>query len=126
VAVLEADVQDGGELEALTELHAGRVADHADWHERVEIRYISHAVLQTLGETPTGRIAVISPGEPLNIKDVGADWILNCRSVCTQGETIVGPPLREIDPEITDEAFRQAVELQLEAWTKDVRAPWVA
>ena len=33
---------------------------------------------------------------------------------------------REIGPEITDEAFRRAVEFQLEAWTKDVRAPWVA
>ena len=73
VAVLGADVQDGGELEALTELHSGFAADHPDWRERVEVRYISHAVLQTLGESPTGRIAVISPGEPLHIKDVGAD-----------------------------------------------------
>ena len=126
VAVLDADVQDGAELEALTELHSGFVADHPDWHERVEVGYISHAVLQTLGETPTGRIAVISPGEPLHIKDVGAEWILDWRSVCTRGETIVGPPPREIGPEITDEAFRRAVELQLEAWTQDVRAPWVA
>ena len=102
------------------------MTEHPDWRERVEVGYISHAVLQTLGETPTGRIAVISPGEPLHIKDVGADWILNWRSVCTRGETIVGPPPREIGPEITDEAFRRAVEFQLEAWTEDVRAPWVA
>ena len=61
-------------------------------------------MLQTLGETPTGRIAVISPGEPLDIKDVGAEWILDWRSVCTRGETIVGPPPGEIGPEITDEA----------------------
>ena len=126
VAVLGADVQDGAELEALTELHSGFVADHPDWHERVEVGYISHAVLQTLGETPTGRIAVISPGEPLHIKDVGAEWILDWRSVCTRGETILGPPPGEIGPEITDEAFRRAVELLLEAWTQDVRAPWVA
>jgi len=126
VAVLGTDVQDSGELEALTELHSGFVADHPDWRERVEVGYISHAVLQTLGETPAGRVALISPGEPLHIKDVGAEWILDWRSVCTQGETIVGPPPREIGPEITDEAFRRAVELQLEAWTKDVRAPWVA
>jgi predicted nucleotidyltransferase len=126
VAVLGADVQDGEELEALTELHSGFVADHPDWRERIEVGYISHTVLQTLGETPAGRVAVISPGEPLNIKDVGAEWILDWRSVCTQGETIVGPPPREIGPEITDEAFRRAVELQLEKWTEDARAPWVA
>jgi hypothetical protein len=126
VAVLDADVQDGVELEALTELHSGFVADHPEWSERVEVGYISLAVLQTLGETPTGRAAAIGPGEPLQIKDVGAEWTLNWRSVCRQGETIVGPPPLEIGPEITDEAFRRAVELQLEAWTKDVRAPWVA
>lgn len=126
LAVLGADVEDGEELDALTELHSRFVTEHPEWSERVEVGYISHAVLQTLGESPTGRIAVISPGEPLHIKDVGADWILNWRSVSTQGATIVGPPPREIGPEITDEAFRQAIELQLKAWTKDVRAPWVA
>lgn len=125
-AVLGTDVQDGEELDALTELHAGFVTEHPDWRERVEVGYMSHAVLQTLGETPTGRIAVISPGEPLHIKDVGADWILNWRSVCTQGETIFGPHPREIGPEISDEAFRRALERQLEAWTADVRSPWVA
>jgi len=88
VAVLDADVQDGAELEALTELHSGFVADHPEWSERVEVGYISLAVLQTLGETPTGRAAVIGPGEPLQIKDVGAEWTLNWRSVCRQGETI--------------------------------------
>ena len=126
VAVLGADVQDGDELEALTEMHSGFVTEHSEWSERVEVGYISHAVLQTLGESPTGRIAVISPGEPLHIKDVGADWILNWRNVLTRGETIVGPPPPDIGPEITDEAFRRAVELQLESWTEDVRAPWVA
>ena len=126
VAVLGADVEDGEELDALTELHSVFVTEHPEWSERVEVGYISHTVLQTLRESPTGRIAVISPGEPLHITDVGADWILNWRSVSTQGETIVGPPPLEIGPEITDEAFRRAIELQLEAWTKDVRAPWVA
>ena len=88
-AVLGADVQDGVELGALNELHSGFVADHPDWRERVEVGYISHAVLQTLGESPTGRIAVISPGEPLHIKDVGADWIrwLGRRNASRPGRT---------------------------------------
>ena len=86
VAVLGADVQDGGELEALNELHSGFVADHPDWRERVEVGYMSHAVLQTLGETPTGRIAVISPGEALHIKDVGAEFGYSTGEACPRRE----------------------------------------
>ena len=36
------------------------------------------------------------------------------------GRDIVGLHPREIGPEITDEAFRRAVEFRLEAWTEDV------
>jgi Nucleotidyltransferase domain len=74
VAVLDSDVEDGEALQALDALHAGFAAEHPDWRDRVEVGYVSHAVLQTLGGTPAGRIAVISPGEPLNRKDVGPDW----------------------------------------------------
>jgi len=126
LAVIDADVEDGEALEALDALHAGFVAEHPDWRERVEVGYVSHTVLQTLGEIPTGRIAVISPGEPLNCKDVGEDWVLNWYSVLTSGETIVGPPPREIGPQVTAAAFKRAIQHQLDAWKDDVRAPWVA
>ena len=127
MAVLGAEVQDGGELEALTELHS-RLRSRSSRLARAYRGRLhqSHGTADARRRPPAGRVAVISPGEPLNIKDVGAEWILDWRSVCTQGETIVGPPPREIGPEITDEAFRRAVELQLDKWTQDVRAPWVA
>ena len=44
--MLGADVEDGGELQALTEVHSGFVADHPDWRERVEVGYISYAVTE--------------------------------------------------------------------------------
>ena len=98
LAVIDSDVEDGDELRALDALHAGFVAEHPEWRERVEVGYVSHTVLRTLGGTPSGRIAVISPGEPLNRKDIEADWVLNWHSVLTSGETIVGPPPREPGP----------------------------
>lgn len=63
---------------------------------------------------------------PLNRKDVEADWVLNWHSVLTSGETIVGPPPRELGPEVTAEALRRAIERQLDGWKDDVREPWVA
>jgi hypothetical protein len=44
----------------------------------------------------------------------------------TSGETIVGPPPRELGPEVTAEALRRAIERQLDGWKDDVREPWVA
>jgi hypothetical protein len=125
LAVLGSDVRES-ELPALEALHTGFVADHPEWSERIEVGYISHEVLQTLGDIPTGRIAVISPGEPLNLKDAGADWVLNWYGVCANGEVIEGPPPRELGPEVTPEAFKRAVETQLEEWKEEIRAPWRA
>ncbi len=123
IAVLEGDVP---EIESLRALHAGFVADRPEWTERIEVAYVPRAVLQTLDGEPAGRIAVISPGEPLNLKEAGYDWALNWHGVTTAGETIVGPPPLEIGPAITPDAYRRAIEAQLEAWTHDVRAPEVA
>ncbi len=126
LAVLDHDIAEGDELAALAALHAGFVSRHPDWSDRVEVGYVSAAVLSTLGDAPSGRIAVVSPGEPLNAKDAGADWVLNWHSVCTVGETLVGPPPLELGPVVRPAAYRRAVETQLQAWATEVRAPWVA
>ena len=122
-AVLDTGVE---ELDALEALHAGFVAEHPEWVERVEVGYVSRAVLQTLGDAPAGRIAVISPGEPLNVKEAESDWTLNWHAVCTRGETLLGPPPLELGPPVTPEAFRRAIEELLVYWTTAVREPAVA
>jgi hypothetical protein len=45
---------------------------------------MDRAVLRTLGDRPSGRIAVINPGEPLHIRDVGFDSTLDWHSVSTE------------------------------------------
>jgi hypothetical protein len=122
-AVLDAEVDGLGTLEAL---HAGFVERHPEWTERVEVGYVPQAVLQTLGGEPHGRIAVISPGEPLNVKDAESDWTLNWHAVCTRGETLLGPPPLELGPAVAPHAFRRAVESLLAYWQTAVRAPSVA
>jgi hypothetical protein len=128
LAVVTSDVADPQEMAALEKLHASFVSRHTDWIERVEVGYISPAVLQRLSgaDAPVGRVAVTSPGEPFHQKDIGSDWILNWHGVCTYGETLVGPPPLELGPAVTEEGFRHAIEAQLREWTTSVRATWVA
>jgi Domain of unknown function (DUF4111)/Nucleotidyltransferase domain len=125
IAILKTDV-DEEQLEALKGLHAGFVSERPEWVERVEVRYASRDVLQTLAGRPSGLVAVTSPGEPLGLKDAGFDWTLNWHDVCTHGETLLGPPPLELGPEVTREAYEQAVRAGLGEWATAVREPWVA
>lgn len=126
LAVLDHDVEEGDELAALTALHAGFVSRHPEWTDRVEVGYVSRAALSTFGDDPAGRIAVVSPGEPLNVKDAGADWVVNWHGVCAAGETLAGPPPLELGPRVTPAAYRRAVATHLQTWATQVREPWVA
>ena len=124
LAVLESDV-DQSRLSALEALHSDFAASHPDWLERVEVGYVSRDVLQTLGGRPAGTIAVISPGEALNIKEVDWSWVLNWYSVCTSGEVLCGPPPSELGPAVSVAAYKAGVAAQLAAWREAVRAPWI-
>lgn len=124
LAVLRAGVTDA-ELPALESLHAAFAEEHPDWVERVEVGYVGRDVLQTFGGVPSGPIAVISPGEPLNIKDATPDWTLNWRGVVTSGRAVLGPPPLELGPPVGTREFRRAVAAQLDAWKRDARAPTV-
>jgi hypothetical protein len=117
---------DDAALPALEALHAAFVAERPKWRDRVEVGYVSRDVLQTFGDLPSGKVARISPGEPLNIKDAGWEWTLDWHGVCTVGETLVGPPPLELGPAVPPAAYRKAVESLLAAWPAEVRASWVA
>ena len=120
-AVKETDVREGEPLASLEALHAGFTAERPAWRDRIEVGYVGKAVLQTLGGEPRGRIAVISPGEPLNVKEAQSDWVLNWHVVCTRGETLL-----ELGPAVGEEAYRRAIRSRLDEWRDAVREPWVA
>jgi hypothetical protein len=113
MAVTAASVEEGEQLDALRTLHDAFVSERPAWVERVEVSYVALDVLRTFGDRPTGRVAVICPGEPLHIRNAGFEFTLDWRSVCTQGETIFGPPPLELGPEVSRDAYRRAVEALL-------------
>jgi hypothetical protein len=125
-AVLRSEVRDGEPLEALRSLHDEFASRHPEWTDRIEVGYISHAVLQSFDDVPAGRIAVISPGEPLHTTTAEADWVVNWYGVCRTGEALVGPPPLQLGPAVTRDAYLRAVEHQLAEWKHHVRRPWVA
>ena len=126
MAIVAAEVEEGQQLEALRALHKTFVSERPAWVERVEVAYVDRRVLRTFGDRPSGRIAVINPGEPLHIRDVGFDSTLDWHSVSTRGETILGPPPLDLGPKVSAGAYRHAVEALLREWPNRVRAPWVA
>ena len=73
-AVLASDIREGETLEALRSRHDCFVAEFPAWQERVEVGYVSQAALQTFGNVPKGQVAVVSPGEPLNVKAAGSEF----------------------------------------------------
>jgi predicted nucleotidyltransferase len=126
IAVVETQVEEGDQLEALRGMHDVFVTERPEWVERIEVSYVDREVLQTFGGQPSGRLAVISPGEPLHVRDAGYYAVLDWYGVCRYGETLSGPPPLDLGPEVTPSAFRHAVEETLREWPSRVSAPWVA
>jgi predicted nucleotidyltransferase len=115
VAVLDSDVADGADLDSLRALHDAFEAARPEWRDRVEVLYVSHAVLGSFASVPSGSVARVSPGEPLHQRDLGGDisWLLDWHGVVTGGETLFGPPPLTLGPDVSNERFRAAVVSQL-------------
>lgn len=120
------DAVDEDRLAGLARLHDAFAAGHPEWRDRVEVGYVDRGVLRTFAGEPAGTIAVISPGEPLHVTEPRRGWLLNWHAVCTQGETLQGPPPLELGPVLSEVDFRRIVAEQLAAWQDEIRAaPWV-
>lgn len=125
MAVTETEI-DAVHLAELIQMHAAFEARHPFWAGRIEVGYISSGTIRTY---PAGarRIAVISPGEPLHIKEAGTDWYLNWYVIQEKGVAIFGPPPQSVIRPISKDAFCQAVKEQSIEWrdwvihTKDSR-----
>ncbi|MBZ0302859.1 MAG: DUF4111 domain-containing protein [Anaerolineae bacterium] len=108
---------DAAAFDALDRMQRDFVAQHPQWHDRIEIVYLSLQALRTF-RTQTSRVAVISPGEPFHFKEAGREWLMNWYIVREQGVTLLGPPPETlIDPISTDE-FIQVVKEHVESWDK--------
>jgi hypothetical protein len=79
------------DLPALERMHAATARVLPEWDDRVEVLYVSTEALRTFREK-SAPIAVISPGESLNIKLAGREWLMNWWDVRENGIRLFGPP----------------------------------
>jgi hypothetical protein len=103
------------EFAALGKAHLDLVAAHPDWENGIEIVYLSEAGLASFREKRSP-IAVISPGEPFNLKDAGRDWAINWYVLRQHGHLLYGPPVDEVFPDISQAQFVEDVRAQVREW----------
>ena len=108
------------ELEALRQMHGDFVAQYPQWHDRIEVAYLSLEALQTF-KTQSSQIGIISPGEPLHFVDAGIEWLMNWYMVQEHGVTLLGAgPETIIDPISRDE-FIEAIRQHVSGWNEYVQ-----
>jgi predicted nucleotidyltransferase len=117
VAVKE-DITDE-QFVSLDKMHSDMVDQYPAWDDRIEIAYVSLYNLKHF-KTSLGKIAVISPGEPFNIKDAGKDWLINYYLI--QGKSIIlyGPSPQTIIEPISKDEFITSVKEQALEWKNRV------
>lgn len=105
VTAIEADRID---LAGLERMHREFVQQRPDWSDRIEAVYIGHRTLRSF-RTSTDRLAVISPGEPLHLRDDAAMlWLQNWYLIRETGLALAGPAASEIVPAIRWREFVDA------------------
>src|SRR5680860_36073 len=118
LAILHRDPVDD-DIPRLTEMHDAIVARYPGWIDRVEVAYLSAKAIQAFREA-RHPIAVISPGEPLNLKEAGSEWLINWYIARTFGLTIAGPPAADLIPLITHEEYVATARQQARDWADRV------
>lgn len=105
------------EFDALEAMHLDLVSQsrHPHWNDRIEILYLLLDALKTF-RTKRSPIAVISPGEPFNIKDAGSDWLMNWYLVREYGVTLLGPPPQAIIDPIAKAEFLASIKAHALSW----------
>lgn len=106
---------DRDEARLLTSMHHELVVAHPAFDNRVEALYISVDALQSFRQRRS-RIGVISPGEPLNVKEAGTDWLMNWFLVQEYGIRLLGPDPRQFIPNITVEEFVESIRDHAASW----------
>lgn len=107
LAVLTSAV-DEREFGRLREMHCAFARRHPAWEDRIEVLYMGREGLRTFRERRSP-ITVISPGEPLNTKDAGSDWLMNWYLVREQGHTLFGPAPEEFIGPVSLQEFKESV-----------------
>jgi predicted nucleotidyltransferase len=113
-AALASDI-DEQEFAALQKMHDDLALQHAEWDNRIEVRYISLAALNSV-RSRTSQIAIISPGEPFHMRESSKEWLSEWYLLRERGVTLFGPPPQEIIEPISHDEFMQTIKAHARAW----------
>ena len=111
---MQTDITDK-EFSELEKMHNEFVQKHPKWRDRIEVLYFSLHGLQTF-KKERSQIVVISPGEPLNIKDAGYDWLINWYVIQENGIALFGPNQSILMPIISKDEYVEWVKKQTFLW----------
>lgn len=113
-ALLSSKINDQEFLQ-LDNMHTSLISNYPAWEGRFEIAYASEDALSKFPDE-SHSIAVLSPGEPFHIKELGLDWAINWHVLGQQGVTIYGSPAEEVFSFISNSDFIEVVRAQVIEW----------
>ncbi|MGA3031086.1 MAG: aminoglycoside adenylyltransferase domain-containing protein [Candidatus Limnocylindrales bacterium] len=95
------------DIAGIEAFHRLIVERHPEWDDRLEVVYVGR---ETLAGFRAGvSLAVISPGEPLHIRDGVELWLENLYLVRETGVTLLGPGAASVIPAISCDEFLAAI-----------------
>lgn len=96
------------QLKKLKFMHDRFAAKRKEWDDRVEVSYVSVDGMKYF-KTTINKIARISPGEPLHMRDMDTHWLTDWYVVQEQGQIVFGPSPSNFIPKITEDEYIQSV-----------------
>ncbi len=108
------------ELSALKKMHDDIASQYPKWKQRIEVAYLSAVGLREFKDKRS-KIAVISPGEPLHIKEAGSDWLISWYTVQENGITLFGPNKTTFIPNISKDEYRNSIKEQTSLWLQRIK-----
>lgn len=119
LAALQSEVNTK-EFVQLEKMHKEFADEHKKWNDRIEVQYMPIIALKTF-KTTDSKAAVISPGEPFHIKEVGKHWLMNWYIVREKGITLFGPDPKIIIEPVSREEFIESVKNHAKSWDEWVQ-----
>lgn len=116
VAVVSSEI-DEVEFDELKAMHEALVKENPEWHDRIEVCYITAQALEKV-KSRTSKIINISPGEPIHRKESSKEWIMNWYLTREKAFTLYGPQPTQIIEPLTKGDFIQSVKDHANSWDK--------
>ena len=110
------------QFDALHMLHESVVARHPDWHDRLELAYISRQALRSFRQQ-SSEIGIISPGEPFHMLAAGGDWLISWHRLREDGIALLGPPIASLIDPIPTREYLDAVGEHIRQYRESVKKP---